>query len=60
MMRSVIFKKEYSGESLCDLDRDISEAIDEHYNMDMAEIPKDEYGFPLGDFKVTIEWEHYE
>ena len=55
-MSKPIFKKEYDGESLYDLSRDIAEAIDETYNPAAAEIPKDEHGFQKGTFVVTIEW----
>lgn len=46
----VLFEKEYYGESLFDLERDVSEAI---YDSD---VPIDE-GSPIGTFKVTITWE---
>lgn len=52
----LIFKKEYDGESLYDLDRDVAEAVDETYNDAIKDIPTDEYGMHLGTFKVTIEW----
>jgi hypothetical protein len=46
----IIFDKEYSDESLIDLAEDIE------YAVDLAEIPKDEYNFRQGTFRVTIEW----
>lgn len=52
----IVFEKEYDGESLYDLGRDIAEAIDETYNDAFKEIPTDEHGFSSGTFKVTIEW----
>ena len=52
----IVFKKEYDGESLYDLGRDIAEAIDVTFNPIVEEIPQDEYGIQLGTFKVTIEW----
>jgi len=52
----LIFKKEYDGESLYDLDCDVAEAIDETHNDAIANIPQDEHGFQTGTFKVTIEW----
>lgn len=55
-MSKVIFKKEYDGESLCDVERDMSEAFDPRFNIDVQDIPVDEYGFSQGTFKVTIEW----
>lgn len=56
----IIFKKEYDGESICDLGRDASEAIMEEYNPEIKIIPKDQYGIQRGTFKVTIEWAEYE
>lgn len=52
----IVFEKEYDGESLYDLGRDIAEAIDVTYNPIVEEIPQDEYGIQLGTFKVIIEW----
>jgi hypothetical protein len=52
-----IFKQEYSGESLCDVDRDVSEAIDSDFNPVMKEIPVDKHYFQEGTFTVTITWE---
>ena len=55
-MSIVIFEKTYDGESIVDLDRDVSEAIMEDYNPMVELIPKDEHGFQQGSFKVTITW----
>ena len=46
-----IFEKRYSEETLCDLERDILEAISEDYNLIMKKVPSDE-----GVFKVIITW----
>jgi hypothetical protein len=51
-----IFEKHYDGESLCDLGRDMDEAVSEEYNDKMRQLPVDEHGFPQGIFTVTIEW----
>lgn len=51
-----IFNKHYGGESLYDIDRDVSEALDEEYNSALASIPKDESGFQTGTFRVSIVW----
>lgn len=48
-----IFEKNYDGESIIDIDRDIHEAFEEPYN---KLIPTDDYGIHIGNFKVTIEW----
>ena len=52
----ILFKKEYDDESLYDLDRDVSEAIDDDFNPKLKSIPTDEHGFRVGKFTVTIEW----
>lgn len=51
-----VFKKEYGGESIVDLDRDISEALVAAYNPVVDQIPVDAYGFQKGTFTVTIVW----
>lgn len=51
-----VFKKEYDGESIVDLDRDISEASLAEYNPVIDLIPVDAYGFQKGTFTVTIVW----
>ena len=47
----IIFDKEYDGESIVDMERDVYEALNDEY-----EIPVDEYGFSKGIFRVTISW----
>lgn len=51
-----VFKKEYDGESIVDLGRDISEAILAEYNPVINVIPVDTYGLQKGTFTVTIVW----
>jgi hypothetical protein len=53
-----VFEKDYDGESIVDLGRDISEAFDERFNPGIAWIPEmeDSPGFWAGNFKVTITW----
>ena len=51
-----IFEKNYDGESLCDIDRDVCEAISGEYNDKIKQLPVDQHGFTSGYFKVTIEW----
>ena len=48
----IIFDKHYSDESLIDLERHITDALSDN----VAEIPRDEYGFLQGTFRVTITW----
>lgn len=51
-----VFKKEYGGESIVDLGRDIYEALDAEYNPVFDLIPVDTYGFQKGTFTVAIIW----
>jgi hypothetical protein len=50
MSKKIVFERVYSEDSLCDIERDVLEAIQPDYN------PKME-GVYEGKFKVTIEWE---
>jgi hypothetical protein len=51
-----IMHKVYDGESIVDMGRDVSEAIDGEYNDIIDQIPTDEHGFMRGRIRVTIEW----
>jgi len=51
-----IFEKEYSDESLTDLQEDLYWTL----NQETKGIPSDEFGFLKGTFKVTVEWEENE
>ena len=53
----ILFQKEYLEEELCDLERDVTEALQGDYNALMHTIPFDRFGSMKGVFKVTIEWE---
>lgn len=55
-MSLTVFNKEYDGESIYDLDRDVTECLDGEYNPEADCIPIDEYGFQKGKFTVTITW----
>lgn len=46
----ILLEKEYSGESIIDLEGDAYSIINDE------SIPMDEDGFHTGTFKVTIEW----
>lgn len=48
--------KSYDGESLYDLTRDVSEAIDADFNEEINKIPVDEHGIQKGTFVVSITW----
>lgn len=53
-----IFTKDYDGESIVDLSRDISECFDSRFNPVVGEIPEMEStpGFWSGKFTVSITW----
>lgn len=54
-----IFHKEYDGESIYDVQRDVIEAFDTKFNPEVADIPQDENGFQEGQFIVTVKWSPY-
>lgn len=51
-----LFRKEYDGESIVDVDRDVTEAFDPRFNDLVKQIPQDQHGFQEGTFIVTVEW----
>ena len=51
-----LFKQTYTGESVVDMYRDVSECLDPAFNALAQEIPQDEYGFQKGTFVVTVVW----
>lgn len=53
----IIFEKEYDGESLYDLGRDLGDAFDPVFNPCVSRIPMDKHGIQKGRFIVTIEWQ---
>ena len=55
-MTTEIFRKEYSGEDINDLERDVSEAFDSDYNPVADVCTKDEHGFINGTIVVTMTW----
>ena len=57
MKTIILLHKEYDGEQLCDLSRDIYEAFDSQINPISTTIPKDNYNIHKGKFKVSIIWE---
>ena len=57
--KTELFRKEYDGDSIPDIYRDVSEAIDEKFNPIVAQVPDMEGfpGFAAGKFTLTITWE---
>ena len=56
MKKIITFEKDYDGEDLYDLERDIIESFDEKFNPIVKKIPQTKDGFQKGIFKVTVEW----
>ena len=53
-----IFEKRYCGESIVDLERNLSELFDPDYSPELFEmIPDNKDGFLSGTFIVTVIWE---
>ena len=52
----VIFKKEYDGESVVDMERDVFESLNPDFNELAVQIPQDQHGFHEGTFTVTLSW----
>lgn len=53
----IILSKQYDGESIVDMYRDVAEAYNERFTPALATIPRDEHGFHKGTFKVSIVWQ---
>ena len=51
----IIFDKEYTGESVVDMDRDVNEFFSDSL-IDDFEIPQDDDGVMQGSFRVTVQW----
>jgi len=56
-MSHTIFSREYSGDELCDMERDVSEALFVDTNPRAEVITTNDDGFPQGNFTVTITWD---
>jgi hypothetical protein len=52
-----LFKKEYDGESIVDISRDVLESFDPRFNKKVENIPQDLHGIQAGTFTVTITWQ---
>jgi hypothetical protein len=53
----VLLEKQYDGESIVDLFRDIHEAADSDFNPPFGAIPQDAHGIQQGTFLVRFTWE---
>ena len=53
----LIFKKEYDGNSLVDVQKDMFEFLCAETNENMKDVPVDEYGVSKGTYKIKITWE---
>lgn len=51
-----LLSKQYNGESIVDVGRDVHEAFFEDFTPAVGLIPTDEYGIQQGTFTVTIVW----
>lgn len=56
MTKEYLFRKEYCGEEICDIDRDITEVFDDRMTPAIAKVPVDEYGMHAGKFRITVVW----
>jgi len=55
-----IFTKEYNGEELHDIERDISEAFDPAFNHRVIDIPVNDAEMQSGTFTISIDWDEDE
>lgn len=53
----ILLDKQYDGESICDVPRDVSEAFREEFTPAVGQIPTDEHHIQKGTFSVIITWE---
>lgn len=53
---TTLLDKKYSGESIVDVDRDVSEAFQADFTPQVNDIPTDEYNIQKGRFHVQITW----
>ena len=51
----ILFDKQYDGESIVDMDRDVNEFFSDSLIDDFS-IPQDENGIMGGSFRVIVEW----
>ena len=51
----ILFDKQYDGESIVDMDRDVNEFFSDSLIDDFS-IPQDDNGIMGGSFRVIVEW----
>lgn len=56
MKNKIIFEKTYSDLELCEIDSDTYHCFDPDHNEIVSYLPRDEFGFVKGRFKLTIEF----
>lgn len=57
MSQLTLLDKQYDGESIVDVERDVHEAFDSRFTPAAAAILSYEHGFQKGTFRVHITWE---
>ena len=56
MTKVTLLNKDYCGEGIVDIERDVSEALDENFTPALLDVELDDYSIPKGKFKVTVVW----
>ena len=51
----ILFDKEYTGESIVDMDRDVNEFFSDSL-IDDFDILQDDNGIMQGSFRITVDW----
>ena len=56
-LQVTLLERDYDGEGIVDIERDIIEALDTNYNQQAHRIALDEWNIPKGTFKLSLKWE---
>jgi len=56
MKTITLLEMDYYGEGIIDMERDLSEALDPHFNGAAEDVPADEHGIAKGKFRLTLVW----
>jgi len=51
----ILFDRQYQGDSIVDMDRDVNEFFSDSL-IDDFDIPQDDNGIMQGSFRVTVDW----